>query len=794
MLQHILLVVSILIIMSSTTTWGCPAEVCMCKWKGGKQTVECGGQYLTKIPEGMDPGTQVLNFSGNSLTVLQNERFKKMELINLQKIFLARNQIIRIHERAFRGLSNLVELDLTDNLIPIVPTDTFQDYTSLMRLSLVGNPIKELKTSAFKHLPFLTTLELSNCYIERIEDEAFMGLDNLEWLRLDGNRITNIVGNHILPSSLHGINLQNNRWSCDCNLIDVHRWLNSFKISQTEDPKCMGPAKLTGQLIKAVPVEELACIPEITPTTLYLEIAEGRNISMLCRIAATPEASVSWWFQGEILLNDTFLSPNFHIFYYIDDGPDDEKRSELFIYNTNIDDNGTFACVAENSAGRTFANYTIRIILKEEPVVEQVILPYEYLLVVLSGAVFISLLLFIVMCIFICKCSRKSNSDNDSKKNSNNIKDTNLQLHANQKCSSITNGGGSSQESIIHSKLNGSILFSESSQNDMTLYVANSLQNVNYDNSQNVFNDRCCSPPSARSFQDQNPDLINDAESGRMSKSENEKDKMSDVESNGGPSSLPGSSFESNSTHNFPIQPSLVRPSNVHYQPRNDIARDMYQHQVDVHLNPGYLIDQNGYAVDLSLTNMTVMQQNPVNYYRTLPHKRGGQHHPGGVALRYSNEAEFLYPGNPGPIRYTAEGYPYRPKQNFPSPPDGYKNGSIQQMPSDFCSPQFNTQKWPSCLPGYHPQLQQIKLNPPYERISSPQTMLHSPKSATAMPLQPILKKCVSAQTSDIDQNTIPEQEEDEEENCGPLKHLNGPLADSPDEGYVGDSQESSDL
>lgn len=43
----------------------------------------------------------------------------------------------------------------------------------------------------------------------------------------------------------------------------------------------------------------------------------------------------------------------------------------------------------------------------------------------------------------------------------------------------------------------------------------------------------------------------------------------------------------------------------------------------------------------------------------------------------------------------------------------------------------------------------------------------------------------------------IHEQEEEEEEVEEPtrkIRHLTGPLADSPDEGYVGDTQESVDI
>ncbi|XP_061389445.1 leucine-rich repeat-containing protein 15, partial [Musca vetustissima] len=296
----------------------CPAEVCICKWKGGKQTVECGGQSLPNIPEGMDPGTQVLNFSGNALQVLQSERFLRMDLLNLQKIYLSRNQLIRIHEKAFRGLTNLVELDLSENSLQHIPTETFQDYSSLMRLSLSGNPIRELKTSAFRYLSFLTTLELSNCQIERIENEAFVGMDNLEWLRLDGNRISYIQGNHILPKSLHGISLQSNRWTCDCRLLDLHNWLNSYNTPQTEEPKCVEPLRLKGQVIKSLKKEEFACLPEVTPQSTYTEVSEGRNLTISCVVRAIPEPKVLWLFNGQVMSNDSFID-NMHMLYYIDE-------------------------------------------------------------------------------------------------------------------------------------------------------------------------------------------------------------------------------------------------------------------------------------------------------------------------------------------------------------------------------------------------------------------------------------------------------------------------------------------
>lgn len=530
----LVLVIGLLVVVQSNSA--CPAP-CICKWKGGKQTAECGNHNLEIIPNGIDVNTQVLNFSYNALSVLQSERFKKMELINLQKIYLSNNQLIRINGRAFHGLTNLVELDLSENLLTAVPSETFHDYTSLMRLSLSGNPIRELKTSAFKYLSYLTTLELSNCQISFIEDEAFVGMDNLEWLKLDGNRIRNIRGAHILPHSLNGISLHGNRWTCDCKLIDMYVWLNTYQIpQQQEEPKCFEPTKLQGHAIKSLQIDDLACLPEITPTTFYLEIAESKNISLECKIRALPEAAISWYFQGQILQNDTVIAPNLHLYYFIEEVvSDDSKRSELFIYNANSDDNGTFVCVAENSAGRSQANFTIRVIVKEEPIIEEVSFPNELFLFFI--VTFSSLLaIFFICCCIICKCKSKHPQSSTKKR-----KEVTFQLPNSQKCAA-------SDSSLVCSKINGNLTLTDGNQQDMLLYVENNAQNI--------------SMPSVSLSQDKrnpDPDLINDAERRNDSDMMTRDEKLDTLE-------------HSNGNKTFSLVPiNRYNPSLVHN------GRDMYQ-------------------------------------------------------------------------------------------------------------------------------------------------------------------------------------------------------------------------
>lgn len=48
-----------LLLLLSPGVLGCPSD-CVCKWKGGKQTVECVSRALRTFPPTIDPGTQVM--------------------------------------------------------------------------------------------------------------------------------------------------------------------------------------------------------------------------------------------------------------------------------------------------------------------------------------------------------------------------------------------------------------------------------------------------------------------------------------------------------------------------------------------------------------------------------------------------------------------------------------------------------------------------------------------------------------------------------------------------------------
>lgn len=60
---------------------------------------------------------QQLNLASNNITTLRRAEFARKQFKNLQKIYLTSNQLQHVDFGAFRKLTGLVELDLSENLI-----------------------------------------------------------------------------------------------------------------------------------------------------------------------------------------------------------------------------------------------------------------------------------------------------------------------------------------------------------------------------------------------------------------------------------------------------------------------------------------------------------------------------------------------------------------------------------------------------------------------------------------------------------------------------------------------------
>ena len=401
LLRTTILLVTILVVSAQDSL--CPTY-CTCKWKGGKQTIECINMGLNSIPLGIESKTQVLDLSKNNIKVLTSEKFLRLGLLNLQKIYLVNCKISDIDDRAFFGLTNLVELDLSNNLLTTVPTKTFIHYKSLMRLNLNGNPIKMLRSQAFKDLQYLSSLELSNCEIEKVEEQAFKGLYNLEWLKLNGNKIKTMRATPTLPKAVKGVDLFDNPWYCNCDLINLRNWLINFKMPSFIEPRCSTPIWLLNETIKDLDRGKFACAPLVSPATTYLEAKEERNVSLQCKVKAAPEAQITWYYRQRPIKNESWNSPNRHSYHITEEGLHN-KSSILFISQANRDDNGTFICVARNKAGSASGNFTLQIIAKPPLPIMKEEVPMKYVLIVGGLLLACIVIIILIICCLLAKCT-----------------------------------------------------------------------------------------------------------------------------------------------------------------------------------------------------------------------------------------------------------------------------------------------------------------------------------------------------------------------------------------------------
>ncbi|NWR12531.1 NYX protein, partial [Paradoxornis webbianus] len=115
-------------------------------------------------------------------------------LSRLQELHLSRNsRLTYLHANTFRGLLNLISLDLSHcNIFEIHPL-LFSHLPSLERLDLASNNMRYVP-QAFRNLSSLTRLNLylNNNQISSISDSAFLYLNKLHFLHLSRNNLSSL--------------------------------------------------------------------------------------------------------------------------------------------------------------------------------------------------------------------------------------------------------------------------------------------------------------------------------------------------------------------------------------------------------------------------------------------------------------------------------------------------------------------------------------------------------------------------------------------------------------------------
>ncbi|KAM4809401.1 leucine-rich repeat and immunoglobulin-like domain-containing nogo receptor-interacting protein 2 isoform 1-T2 [Rhinophrynus dorsalis] len=253
--------------------------------------------------------------------------------LNLTFLSITNTNISTVPYHALKHLIYLTHLNLSYNPISIIETGVLADLVRLQELHLVGAQLRIIEPHAFLGLRFLRVLNVSQNLLETLEENAFHSLKSLEILCIDNNPLI-----------------------CDCRLIWMlqrHPLLH-FGIQQ---PICASPDNVREISFKEFQSTVLSNYftckkPKIRDREIQqVHVDEGQRVQMNCNADGDPQPMISW------------VTPRRRMVSAKSNGRATVLgNGTLEIRYAQIQDTGTYVCVASNAAGNdTFsASLTVK--------------------------------------------------------------------------------------------------------------------------------------------------------------------------------------------------------------------------------------------------------------------------------------------------------------------------------------------------------------------------------------------------------------------------------------------------
>ncbi|KAG7316753.1 hypothetical protein KOW79_020294 [Hemibagrus wyckioides] len=203
---------------------------------------------------------------------------------------LERNQL-KCLPRGLGNIKSLKVLQLSHNRISEIGPADLAGCTHLNELHLQYNLINTIHPEAFKDLQELKVLDVSYNLLATIPVPAYLSLRNLNVL----------------------VDISGNRWSCDCNLKTIRRWL-SFD-SELGNPAwevvCFSPPHHAGKSLLYLEESDLACPQPVYSTPgvkKEVTVDEGMEFILSCSTANQDFMHTHWWTpHGQISDSQRFL-------------------------------------------------------------------------------------------------------------------------------------------------------------------------------------------------------------------------------------------------------------------------------------------------------------------------------------------------------------------------------------------------------------------------------------------------------------------------------------------------------
>lgn len=229
---------AVMVTVVTTEPPQCASE-CVCR-RYAVLIVDCSRSQLEVVPKDLPSDAGLLDFSGNSLTGIDNQSFSQT-LFKLTELVLDNNHINDINCGAFAKMPNLTSLHLDNNLLSSIPRDCFRGLWKLESLHISHNRLTQLSKWSFEGLDSLSLFVAEGNSLTFVELGTFQNMPKLSYLRLQSNNLTT---------------LQEGLFNGSDSLIEVHLCNNDISFihprSFYENP-ILGKIDLTNNSLLLIP-------------------------------------------------------------------------------------------------------------------------------------------------------------------------------------------------------------------------------------------------------------------------------------------------------------------------------------------------------------------------------------------------------------------------------------------------------------------------------------------------------------------------------------------------------------
>ncbi|XP_072434008.1 SLIT and NTRK-like protein 6 [Chiloscyllium punctatum] len=263
MLTWILILSAVLVLINSQKADPSDKEVCenlcSCEERDGLLHINCQNRDITEISQIKPPQTCTynLNIQENFVTTLYRNGFLKFK--NALSLHLGKNNLQDLEAGIFTGLSSLKRLHINGNYLEVLREGTFRGLENLEFLQADNNLIHIIEPGAFSKLHRLKVLILNDNAISFLPTNIFRFVP-LTHLDLRGNQLDSLpyVGllEHI--GRIMELQLEDNPWKCDCDLLPLRSWLENMPPqSNIGNVVCMHPFRLKSKVLTKTSITEI---------------------------------------------------------------------------------------------------------------------------------------------------------------------------------------------------------------------------------------------------------------------------------------------------------------------------------------------------------------------------------------------------------------------------------------------------------------------------------------------------------------------------------------------------------